>query len=94
MARLAADPGCGAGRLIALRTSDAVEEIRDRAWRAMAWRTAVDQAVEIVPVLVRLLLHDGPRHNLTLSLPQLRSGLLDTGLDARPDRLSTLRSAL
>jgi hypothetical protein len=54
VARLAADPRCDAGRLIALRTSDAVEEIRDRAWRAMAWRTAVDQAVEIVPVLVRL----------------------------------------
>lgn len=54
VARLAADPRCTAGRLIALRTGDAVEEIRDRAWRAMAWRTAVDQAVEVVPVLVRL----------------------------------------
>lgn len=54
VARLAADPRCDAGRLIALRTSDAVQEVRDRAWRAMAWRTAVDQALAIVPVLVRI----------------------------------------
>lgn len=54
VARLAADPRSDAGRLIALRTSDAVEEVRDRAWRAMTWRTAVDQALVIVPVLVRV----------------------------------------
>lgn len=54
LVRLVGDPSPLAGRLIAVRTSDAVDEVREQAWRAMAGRTAVDQANAIVPILVRL----------------------------------------
>lgn len=52
--RLALDPEAAAGRLIALRVGDPVEQVRVRAWKALEARLDSEQALAIGPVLLRL----------------------------------------
>lgn len=51
---LASDPDLSADRLIAVRVSDPVEQVRDQAWSALQLRRNPEQAAVVVPVLVRL----------------------------------------
>lgn len=52
--RLSSDPDLGADRLIAVRVSDPVEQVRDQAWAALQPRCDTERAAVVVPVLVRL----------------------------------------
>ncbi|RRD42017.1 hypothetical protein [Buchananella hordeovulneris] len=51
---LAARPGPAADRLLALRATDHVPQVRRAAWEALAARRSVAQADAVVPVLVAL----------------------------------------